>query len=188
MYLFTVCFEMRQERFEIFLLNHFDLVRALPNVAVSRCAGIADDLSEAGCVRFRDLTRRDETREVIGEVFHVLVDELDRGREVLYRARRSIGQRRERHALWHRKAGTNRLLPLCERVQLLRHPPDKVPVHRLKLLRLLADRMRASSDRLTSVSDKGQVGALDFGLAFCRRQGDTVSQIRSQLDYRGRGG
>ena len=76
--------------------------------------------------------------------------------------------------VWHwRVGGTNRLLSLRERVQLLRHPPDKVPMHRLELFRLFTDRMRASSDGLTSVSDEGQVGAFDFGFAFCRdeRQG-----------------
>lgn len=46
-------------------------------------------------------------------------------------------------------------------------------MHRLELFRLFTDRMRASSDGLTSVGDEGQVGAFDFGFAFCRdeRQG-----------------
>ena len=85
MYLFAVCLEMRHKRFEIFLLDRFDLVRTLSDVAMSRCAGIADDLSEAGCVRLRELTSRDEVREVLGEAFDVLVDEIDRCREMLYR-------------------------------------------------------------------------------------------------------
>ena len=84
-HLFAVCLEMRHKRFEIFLLDHFNLVRTLSNVAMSRRAGIADDLPETGCMGVRELTKRDEIGEVIREAFDVLVDELDRRREVLYR-------------------------------------------------------------------------------------------------------
>lgn len=76
---------MRHKRLEVFLLDRFNLVRALSNVAMSRGAGIADDLTEARCVRLRELTRRDEIGEVIREAFDVLVDELDRCGEMLCR-------------------------------------------------------------------------------------------------------